>query len=182
MAEQQKTLTATERLANAENALIEAQHTMQGMYQVLLQATNDLLIAKEALKEIGKKVNAVAELAGLSNDAVNAQITKNSAAELKSKIDSLVAQGKLVASDQPTTESSFIVGREVNADGVETNPRLQFGVKYSKPEFKPKAIGLTVGSRVPLTEDGSVVLEVLEVYEIKEEAPAESVEAEAPQA
>ena len=29
MAEQQKTLTATERLANAENALIEAQHTMQ---------------------------------------------------------------------------------------------------------------------------------------------------------
>jgi hypothetical protein len=137
----------------------------------------DLMMVKEALKLLGNKVDAIAKATGTTDEQLSAIMIANNVAELKTKVDNLVAQGVLVASDI-VTSSSFLVGKEQDDDGKIVNPRLQFAISALGEELKAKMVGAKVGDVLTLTE-GKLKFEVSEIYQVQtvektEEAPSES--------
>src|SRR5690242_16307611 len=112
--------TAAQRIEALENAFMSLYHTADNM-------ARDLLTAKEAIKLLGNKLDAVAKLAKLSDDDIAKIMIENNIAELKGKIDNLVEKGVLTAEEE-VKENSFVVGREIDQDSTVVNPRLQFAL------------------------------------------------------
>lgn len=167
--EQQKdTRTATQKIADLEQGLL-------GAYQTMGQMANDLTTCKEAIKLLGNKLDAVVKATSsgqqLTDEVLSKIMVDNNIEELKNKVTNLVAQGFLVAQDQPT-DNSFLVGREQSPDGTVLNPRLQFVLaELSKPEFREKFKAAKIGDVITL-EEGKMTFVLQEAYEIVTPAPA----------
>lgn len=124
-----------------------------------------------------------AELSGLE-DQINEAMLQNSIKDLKSKVDELVEAGVLeLDNSAPITDRTFVVGREVDADGNETNPRLQFATASIDKKLQDKLVGKKVGDLVEF-EEGKPKFEPVEVYtikEVKKEMASESEDQDAAQ-
>lgn len=173
----QKQRSATERLNDVEQLLAN-------LYQTADNMARDLLTIKEAIKLLANKLDSVAKESNLSDDAISQRMLDNNVAELKSKVDDLIAQGILEA-ESTVTDKSFVVGRESDDSGKIMNPRIQFTLAALEPETKDKLVGANVGQVVDIKE-GKYKLEILESYAIvtpqapQAEAPvAEATPAEA---
>jgi hypothetical protein len=164
--------TAIQRIEDLERALMS-------LYQTADNMARDMMMIKDAIKLLGNKLDAVVKASerGSVNDTVVAQIMiENNVSELTEKVESLKAQGILTA-ETAATERSFVVGREIDAEGKVANPRLQFTMGALNPEVREKLVGGMPGQVITL-EEGKLKFEVLEVYSINSPAPA----AEAPAA
>lgn len=172
MSNNQKQRSATERLADLEQA-------MMSLYQTIDNMARDLLTVKEAIKLLGNKTSSIAKVGGFSDEAISAVMIENNVADLKAKVDDLIAQGLLVA-EAIVTENSFVVGRESDDTGKVINPRIQFVVSALSDELKAKFAGAGTGQTLDLQE-GKLKFEVLESYLIQTPTAPEAVaEAAAP--
>jgi hypothetical protein len=170
-----KQRSATQRIEDLETGLMS-------LYQTADNMARDLLMVKDAIKLLGNKVDALVKAAerGTVNDAVVAAImVENNVEELKKKVDTLVAQG-ILASEEKVTQTSFVVGREIDSDGKVVNPRLQFTMGALQPEIREKILGGMPGQVITLQED-KLKFEVLETYAIQTpKAPEAEAPSEAP--
>lgn len=163
---------------NAAQRIEDLEQALMSLYQTANNMASDLTTVKEAIKLLGNKLDSVVKATGITDDQVSALMIENNVAELKSKVDGLVTQGILIATEE-TAANSFVVGKEVDDDGAVVNPRLQFSLTALQPELRDKLVGSKVGDVVTLQE-GKLKLEVLEIYSVQgaEVAPEPSAETE----
>lgn len=159
--------TASQRIDDLERGIMS-------MYQAFDAVTRDLGTAQQAIRVLGNKVEAMAQLSlrgeKLTDEALSKQMIENNVAELKSKVEELVTRGTLVTSEV-IEDGSFVVGSEVDESGAAVNPRLQFALSALSPELQEKLKGHKAGDVVTV-QDGKLKLQVLEVYAIQSPAPA----------
>jgi hypothetical protein len=165
--------TAAQRIDDLENALMSS-------FQTLEQLARENQIIKEAVKLLGSKVDAIVQATSsgiaITNESLSSIMVQNTVADLESKVNNLKDQGILVA-EETVTETSFVVGRELDTDGTVVNPRLQFALSAVKAELKSTISGAKVGD-VLVLEEGKLNFEVLETYAIRSPAqPEPQVEA-----
>lgn len=172
---EQKQRTASERIEDLENA-------MRGLFQSIEAMANEMGALKNAIRLINGKTDAIMKAANASSGITEASVTEQmiaaNVAELKAKVDNMIAQGVLEA-EQTVTASSFVVGQEVESNGTVANPRLQFSMNALPEEIKSKIVGTAVGQTATF-EEGKLGLTVLESYSVvvpkapEAEAPAET--------
>lgn len=123
---------------------------------------------------LAKRVNATitaGEKGEINPQSVNDIIIQENEKELKSKVDFLIQQGVIKLNNElEINDNTFIVGREITEEGIESNPRVQFAVSSISDEVKSKILGKKAGDSISLSE-GNPNLEILEVYEL---VPAEA--------
>lgn len=180
-ADKQPQRTASQRIDDLERGLM-------ALYQTADNMARDLMTIKEAIKLLGNKLDSVVKASGISDDTISKLMIENNVSELKDKVDELVRNGVLVATDE-VKANSFVVGRELGEDGAVQNPRMQFVVSALQPNVGGKFPGAKVGQVLDL-EEGKWKFEVLEAYDIaspeQQQASAEqqesASEAQAPEA
>lgn len=173
--EQTDKRTATQKIDDLERGLM-------AIYQTADNMARDVMVIKDALKLLGNKVDSTmkASVAGepLTDEVVSKYMILNNVAELKAKVDNLIARGTLVPQDT-ITENSFVVGEDVDDQGEMKSPRLQFVLaQIGNPEFQAKFLGAQVGQTLDL-EEGKNKFKVTEIYDIQnpkapEVAPVEA--------
>ena len=182
MANQNDKRTASQRLDDLERTVMAA-------YQTLDQMARDLMTIKEAIKLLGNKTSALATAANISDEIISKLMVDQNVAELKQKVTVLIEQGILVA-DENLSDSSFLVGQEVDGEGKIVNPRIQFTLGSLSEEIRNKIKAGKVGEAIDLQE-GKLKFLITEAYQIvapkapeaQSEAPAlAAVPSEAPAA
>ncbi len=149
--------TASQRIEDLER-------TIMALYQTCDNMARDLMTVKEAIKLLGNKSEAIAKASNLSDETISALMVANNVAELKGKVTNLIEQGILQASEQ-ITDSSFVVGQEVDADGTVVNPRIQFSLGSLNPELQAKIKAGKIGDAIVLQE-GKLSFLITEAYAI----------------
>lgn len=180
MANEQKQRTAAQRIEDLEQG-------MMAMYQTLDQMARDLMTIKEAIKLLGNKMDSIVKASqrgeALTDEVISKIMVENNMEELKSKVQALVDQGVLVPAEE-VTDTSFVVGREMNDQGEIQNPRMQFVLSALEESVRAKFPGSKVGQVLDL-KDGKWKFEITETYNIvtpqvaqpaQEETKAESSE------
>jgi len=171
-----------EKKPNAAQRLSALERGLQNLSENVSKALNELgtntsdklnILADEidkvgnGLKAVSKRINAVAEVTD-TKDEVGKLMIDSAVKELESKVEEFVGLGVLERDDvQPITDKTFVVGREVDADGNVVNPRVQFATASINKNLQDKLLGSKVGDLVSF-EEGQPQFEVLEMYSIKE--------------
>lgn len=168
--------SATERLEDLEKMMAQVGQALGSLDPM----TRDLLGIKEALKLLNNKVNAMARAANEgklpTDETLSGFMTEVNAAELKGKVDQMVASGLLAATDTVAKES-FVIINEIDGTGKVVNPRMQFLLSaLQHEEVRAKLEGVKVGSSVAIGDTGATVT-VLEAYNV---VPPAAPTAEAP--
>lgn len=123
--------------------------------------------ARQTIQNLGKRLNTMAELAGKS-DELNKAMLDAAVLDLKGKVDELVELGAIaLGEDQPITDKTFVVGREIDADGNEVNPRVQFATASMDKSLQDKLMGKKAGDIIEF-EEGQPKFEITEVYLVQE--------------
>lgn len=158
--------SAGQRLADLENAIMS-------LYNVADSLTRDFMVLRDAVKLLDNKMNSVIKASNngepLSDEVIDRIMTENTVAELKRKVENMVAQGVVLPETQ-VSGNSFLVGSELEADGTVRNPRLQFALKTLPQALQDKLVGVDVGTVVHL-EDGKLDFKVMESYVIAPPKP-----------
>lgn len=184
---EEKNLKPSEKLSALEkSSMLTARRVGElEMLTFSLSRENDIL--KDALQLLHDKLNAVTSLIAeghqLNDENINQKITQMKEADLKDKVDKLVEQGTIAASNQ-VSDRSVVVARELSKDGKVENPRLQFIVSPLAEELKQKFLGKVVGELIKGDGD-KLDVEIMEIYDIvekKQEEPSNAEEAQAAQA
>lgn len=175
MSNQADKRTASQRIEDMERGLM-------ALYQTADNMARDMMTIKEAIKLLGNKLDAVVKATSrgeqLSDEVISKIMVENNVEELKNKVQDLVNQGVLVAAEE-VSANSFIVGREIDADGKVQNPRMQFVVSALAENVRTKFPGAKAGQTLEL-EEGKWKFEVQEVYSIQTpQAPQAEEQAEA---
>lgn len=162
MSNQADKRTASQRIEDMERGLM-------ALYQTADNMARDMMTIKEAIKLLGNKLDAVVKATSrgeqLTDEVISKIMVENNVEELKNKVQDLVNQGVLVAAEE-VTANSFIVGREIDADGKVQNPRMQFVVSALAENVRTKFPGAKAGQTLEL-EEGKWKFEVQEVYSIQ---------------
>lgn len=173
MSEQNKgTRNASQRIEDLERAMVS-------LYQTADNMARDLMTVKDAVKILHNKVSAIVTAytrdKTFSEESVTAVMIDSNVEELKSKLNTLIEQGILVA-EEVVTDASFVVGRELDDNNVVVNPRLQFTMAGVQETVRGKLVGAMSGD-ILLLEEGKLKFEVLETYQIQTPKAPEAAEA-----
>jgi hypothetical protein len=172
---EEKKVKATEKLAALEQLTMSMARRVGELELVLYTHSRENEILKEALQLINQKLDAVVTLsssgAALTDENINSAIVSMKEQELKSRVDTYVQEGRLVAAEE-VGDDSMIVSRELNEAGEVINPRLQFVVGKLIDELKSKFVGKKVGDLIK-GDEGKLDIEIIEIYNIVEEQQAE---------
>lgn len=158
-----KKLTATQRIGLIENTVANMQSQYTEQINILADEIDNL---RTIIRSLYKRLNASITISQ-SEDAVKTLLAEQSANDLKNVVDGLVAQGSFKFTDEPTTEDTFLVGRQVKEDGTVLDPRIQFLIRRINKDLRDKLIGKKVGDLVDISLDDAeekVLLEIMETY------------------
>lgn len=165
----QKKLTAAQRIEHLEG-------TIMGMYENFNILANDIDQLRQTMTALAKRLNATIEAGekgGINNEQVNSIIIQENVNELRKKVDFLVEQGVLKKSeDNVIGENSFVVGRELDEDKNEINPRIQFAFQTLNEGGKELITGKSLGDLVK-NEGSDGCMEITELYEIVQQNQAQ---------
>ena len=162
-------MTAAQRLEALENIAMQGNQK----FEVLADEIDRL---RTVIGGLNKRLNAVisaAEGGSLTADSVNKIIIDKAVKELEDKVTGLAKAGVLTKVDDNKTlitDRSFVVGREVDAEGNELNPRVQFALGSIDPSLRDKILGHKLGDLIPLSDGANIksTFEVTELYSINE--------------
>lgn len=174
MSEQDKR-TASEKIRDLEQ-------NAGAISQVLDNLARDINRLKDIVKLLDSKVTSIVKASengdGVSDATISKIMQDSIVQELKDKVTAMKNQG-IISKCEVVEDSSFIVCTEVDLNGNETNPRIQFVVAALVPELRTKIVGAKVGDTVILQE-GVSGLKVQEVYSVQlpQNAAAEGVSVE----
>lgn len=175
--------TASQRIDDLERAVMS-------IFQVSNNMARENTMIKDALKLLGSRVTALIQLAAsgtvVSEDGVDKIMRENQIKELQGKVQNLIDQGFLVATEA-VAENTFLVGSENEPDqadgtaGKTIHPRLQFTLSSLEKDIQEKLTGAKVGDTVKFKDD-ALVFKLAEVYRIVNPTPAPAPVAAAPEA
>jgi len=179
--------SATERLEDLENL---TQRVIQAI-QPLESSLRDIAGLREALKLLNNKLDAVVKSVNaggpITDDGISKYMVENNVKELTSRVEGMVSQGMLVATDTVSKES-FVVVNEADASGTIVNPRMQFLLSaLDNEEVRTKLEGAKTGDNIFIGDKGASI-NILEAYTLatpqapaaEPSAPEASTDASAP--
>jgi len=180
MSKDKKGPSAGERLSALERTIVPAVQRVGELEMLMFNLSRENEILKDALQLLNDKQLAVISLANegspLTDHNINEKIVKLKELDLKQRMESLVENGHIEASEE-ITENSFVVSRELNKDGTVNNPRIQFMTARLVEEIQSKFVGKKVGDLIVGEEENSLDMEIMEVYSfIEQELTQESEE------
>lgn len=153
---------AVQKMAALENAFIQQNQQIEILADEIDKLRQQIII-------LNKRINAsiqASEEGGLNGESVNRIMMNDSIKELENKITYLVQQGVLVKNnDAEISEKTFVVGREVDAEGNVVNPRVQFAVGSVDKSLQDKLASKKAGAVIE-HDANEPRLEIVEVYEI----------------
>jgi hypothetical protein len=172
---------ATTKAPQATNSSAEKIARLEAQVESLLALTktsdsNFTMLAEEIDKlrdltlGIGRRVNATiqaAEGGQITNDSVNNLIVLDNVKKLEAQVKQLTDMGVLSAGNE-VGENSFVVGRELDANGKITNPRLQLAASTASEAFKGVLLGKKLGDIILVDAENNVSFELTELYDIKQ--------------
>ncbi len=179
--------TATQRISDLESVvtmLYQSTAQIKNAVEGLLRTQGDMVLVKDALKLLNKKLEAVVQVAapetGITASSVTDLVVKMNVSDLKAQVEGYVANGHLVPADTAGA-NSYLVCEELNQDGTLANPRIQFRLDSQEPATAEALIGKKVGDAVSFGENkfSAKILEIYSVVEPKSEAAAETTSAPA---
>jgi hypothetical protein len=173
---------AAQRINNLERAVAaygeDLKNLITQINDVLKKTKEDVahdinVLAKES-DSLAEKIRVsaqrsffTAQAAGVEKD-VEQLMMDASIKELKEKVQELVKAKVLVLDNTaPITDQTFVVGRQLDADGNVVNARLQFAVATMDKTIQDKLLDKKVGDSV-IFEEGQPSFEPTEIYVIQE--------------
>ena len=171
--------SAGERLSALERMLVPTVKRTGELEMLMFNISKENEILKDALQLLNDKQLAVISLANeglaLSDHNINEKIVKLKELDLKKRLELLVIEGHIEASNI-ITNNSFIVARELNKDGTVNNPRIQFMTARLIEDLQEKFLGKKIGDLLK-GEENKLDMEIMEVYSfIEQELTQESSE------
>jgi regulator of replication initiation timing len=172
-------ISSKERLDNLEARVRELTEAMQGLSDanqtMALQLGSLTLSLQGQIKrnntlraELGALVEIVSQGGQISKEAIRQRVLDASAAELKRRVEELIAKGYLVSTEE-VAEDSFIVAQQQDRNGNIVSQRLQVLVSSLEPETQQKILSKKAGETVDLGEN-EPLLYILEIYKDVSEA------------
>lgn len=159
-AKEEKSLTAAQRIETLEKTV----STLRKMIEVMATEMDKIQQSQIAIAQRLDATLKVASSGDLNEKNVNDFVADQEIKRMKAQTDVLIQQGVLVPSE--TVESSgFVVGREIDKDGVEVSPRTQAAVASLPEEVREKLIGAKVGDLISFSED-KLSFQVDEIFSI----------------
>ncbi len=164
MSQQEKPLSATERLARLEHNIFALDNITRNMMR-------SSEMQKTAITLLGRKVNAIVDLAvaagvNISEDAIDQKMEENSIKELAEVVEEYKKAGQMIDSEV-IDKDSFVVCREINKEtGKLVNARLQFPFMDIDEVSQNNLFGKKKGDIVTWSSDDRFEVEILEVYKI----------------
>jgi hypothetical protein len=173
----EKNLTATERLENVETlvlGLTQNSANMADQFKIIFDTFKAIVARHDALERCLLKAGIV------TTAQIESEMSEARMAELKGKVDTLIASGVFSKIDA-VNEKSFIVGREVKKESGEViTPRIQVLFSSIEAEGQKQLLGKKAGDQVQFKPEDDVLFEVEEIYEIKDAPASEESASEAP--
>jgi hypothetical protein len=180
-----KKATNTQQLAKAKttaesNGKMTASQKLELLETVAQNQSRQIEIMAEEIDRLSnvmtalaKRINAVVrsgdEGQQISSKQVNTLLISDAAKELEGKVNFLIEQGVLVLDNsREISTESFVVGREINTENEEVNPRVQFAVKSLELDGQEKVLGKKTGELI--VGDDGINMEILQVFTIVEPA------------
>lgn len=174
---QQKKLTAAQRIEQLEQALVKVFYTVNQMASDLMRQRGDIQMLDNKLSSTIGLVNGNLPL---TSENLAAAMTKNNVDALARVVKEYVDKGVFVPQTEVPTKISdgFVVLKETTHDGKVITPRRQMLLTEMDLSIAEKFMGQKLGTVVELGEgDTKNLIEILEAYEIKaptQDAPAEA--------
>jgi len=164
----EKKQNAVQKINALEQKILELSKVVNTNSQVLAE---EIDAVKRNIGSIVHRLNAAikaAEDGDLTSASVNAIIIQQNVEDLKTKVAYLENQGLLSRNDDAEiTDKTFVVAREIDDEGNEVNPRVQFAVGTLSQEIKDLLLGKKIGDLIK-PEESELTIEILGVYDIKE--------------
>lgn len=179
----ESTLTESSEKTSNQNEKLNASQRLELLETLVKTQSNQIQVMAQEINKLGgitsalvKRINAIVrsgdEGQQVNSKQINSLLISDAAKELEGKVNFLVEQGVLSLDNTNLVGlDSFVVGREVNSDGEEINPRIQFAVRSLKQEGQDKVLGKKVGDVIS-GEDG-IGMELLQVYSISQQTAQE---------
>jgi len=175
---------AAQRILNLEQNVMSIKQSLEGLTSSVNQALSQLqenqnekmgAVADEfsklqkSLVDVRTRVDATIEATD-TNDYVSKKMLDYSVNQLKQKVAKLVELEALTPdNDSEIGDRSFVVGSEIDKEGNEVNPRVQFAMPSMTEENQEKLKGKKVGDVVVFYEESDALdLQINEVYTIPE--------------
>ena len=179
--------TATQRIEDLEKVLTnlyQAVMTHREAIEALAPVKEDMLLVKDAVKLIHKRVEAVVLAAkpetGITSESVSDLLVKMNVIDLINQVKTYVDSGTITLSES-VEDNSFLVCEEIDSSGVVVNPRIQFRLDSQDAATQESLKGKKAGESVSFG-DGKLTARVLEVYSITPQKVPEATDPEAPAA
>lgn len=177
-----KESTGSQSKLNASQKLDLLETIAQRQAQQIQVMAEEIDRLSGAITALAKRVNAIVrsgdEGQQISSKQVNSLLVSDAAKELEGKVNFLVGQGILsLDNGSEINDLSFVVGREINSEGEEINPRVQFAVKSLEKDGQDKVLGKKSGDLV--AGDDGISMEILQVFAITEPKTGAASEATA---
>src|SRR5690606_5845637 len=118
------------------------------MIEVMAEEMDKIQQSQIALaKRLEATLKVAGEEGGLSEDRVNEFVVSQQVKEYKDKVDLLVSQGVMTATEE-VGDNSFVVGKEITKEGEVVSPRTQASIKSLPEEVVKALLGKKVGDLV----------------------------------
>ena len=155
-----KPKTAVQRIEDLETSLV-------GLYSVNNNMVRDLMLLKDALSLMGKKVDAIVQAINQGGEITDQLLSdimiQKNVDEMKKVVEGAVSDGRLSSGDT-VGDASYLVVEQSSPEGKVLNPRLQFGLNVVSDVVKEKLKGSKAGDVLDLGD--SLQTKILEVYTI----------------
>lgn len=159
--QQTKTVTAAQRIETLEKTT----STLRKMIKVMAEEMDKIQQSQIALaKRLEATLKVAGEEGGLSEDRVNEFVVSQQVKEYKDKVDLLVSQGVMTATEE-VGDNSFVVGKEITKEGEVVSPRTQASIKSLPEEVVKALLGKKVGDLVSFGDE-KLAFQIDEVYNI----------------
>jgi len=169
----EKKLTAAQRIEGLENALASLGEIKDAQTENINILAGQIDGLRQTIAALARRLNATiksGDSGNVNSDVINRILVEDNVQELKDKIDYLKEQGILEETEvKEIGDRSFIIGRELDEESNEVNPRMQFALASLTPEAKEKVKGKKAGDVVKDFSGDGLTLEITEVYAIAEE-------------
>jgi hypothetical protein len=162
MSNNDKKLTAAQRLESIEKAMVLVDKTIHELFKNI---ENLRLAGKTLSNKVDSIVAASAQGQQINDDIINKIMIENNVQELKERIEKLKASNQILEGSE-INDMSLMVLREIDPDTNEVaNPRIQIAFQLLADSTKDLLRGKKAGDIIAMGEN-KLNLEVLEVYSI----------------
>lgn len=167
MRPEEKLQKSKEKLEALSGETLSLARRLGEMELIVFNLSRENHLLKQGLSLLNDKLDAIVnvqkESLTLTDENINGAMVKIKENSLKEKVEEMLSRNMIEKSESIELDS-FVVGRELDKEGVVENPRIQFLISSLSDYFKEKLLGKKAGDLI--TDEDKLDLEIVEVYKV----------------